>query len=279
MRARRHRTACAFGAFLLAAGVLLDSGEGRARTIDAIGDSITAGYVRSDGGNGGAEMDPGGGYPGRLGALLADGVVVRNRGAGGSTARLWVDPARSGPSDLAALLHGLWPDLPADAPLPRPQQGPLSWTLAVDRPDAVLFLLGVNDLWLDALRTGPPDPRGAADRVVRAAAIARATGARALVATVLPNERDSAAVLEEFNRRLCEREPDCVPLGARFRAAGGTALLGDEIHPSQAGHQAIAEVMADALVAAGLAQRRTTRPGEATAGGAMHSPVVADPLR
>jgi hypothetical protein len=37
--------------------------------------------------------------------------------------------------------------------------------------------------------------------------------------------------------------------------------------------------MADALVAAGLAQRRTTRPGEATAGGAMHSPVVADPLR
>lgn len=230
--------------------------------IDAIGDSITAGYVHSGDANGRrAQFDPEGGYPGRLGMLLDDGTRIRRRGVGGSTLATWTAEPRGNPADLEALLRSLWPDLPSSARLPRPRQSALSWTLDVDRPDVVILLLGVNDLWLDALVGGPPDARGAAGRVSRAAASARARGSRVLVATLLPNARDPEGALEEFNRTLCELEPDCLRLDRDFARAGGTALLGDEIHPSPAGHQAIAESMADALVAAGISHRRTHAPG------------------
>lgn len=225
--------------------------------VDAIGDSITAGYARSGDSQGrGAEMDPGGGYPVRLRSLLDDGVEVRARGAGGSTLATWTTAPHGTPAALEALLRALWPDLPPARHPPGPRQGALSWTLEVDRPDVVILLLGVNDLWTDALLGGPPDARGTAERVARAARDARASGTRVLVATLLPNERDPAGAIEETNRRLCELEPGCIRLDERFARAGGPALLGDEVHPSPEGHRVIAEAMADALVAAGVARRR-----------------------
>ncbi len=234
--------------------------------VDAIGDSITAGYVRSgDMAGHPAEFDPAGGYPGRLDALLDDRTLVRQRGAGGSTLASWTAEPRGKPADLEALLRSLWPDLPSTARPPRPRQTALSWTLDVDRPDVVILMLGVNDLWLDALAGGPPDARGAARGVARAATSARFRGRRVLVATLLPNERDPEGAIEEFNRRLCELEPDCIRLDRDFARSGGSALLGDEIHPSPAGHQVIAESMADALVAAGISHRRTPDPGGADA--------------
>jgi lysophospholipase L1-like esterase len=230
--------------------------------VDAIGDSITAGYARSGDSRGlGAEMDPGGGYPVRLRSLLDDGVEVRARGAGGTTLATWTTPSRGAPAALEALLRSLWPDLPPARHPPGPRQGALSWTLEVDRPDVVILLLGVNDLWTDALRGGPPDARGTAERLARAARAARASGARVLVATLLPNERDPAGAIEETNRRLCELEPDCIRLDERFARAGGPALLGDEVHPSPEGHRVVAEAMADALVDAGIARRRVPQGG------------------
>lgn len=225
--------------------------------VDAIGDSITAGYARSGDAQGkGAEMDPGGGYPGRLRSLLDDRVEVRQRGAGGSTLEVWTGVPRGTPAELEALLRSLWPDLPPRARPPRPRQTALAWTLEADRTDVAILLLGVNDLWSDALRGGPPDARGAAARTARAAATARASGVRVFVATLLPNERDASGAIEEFNRRLCELEPDCIRLDAAFVRAGANGLLGDEVHPSPEGHRVIAETVADALVRAGVARRR-----------------------
>lgn len=246
----------------------------RRLVVDAIGDSITAGYARSGDSQGrGAEMDPDGGYPGRLRSLLEGDLDVRQRGAGGSTLETWTGVPRGDPAALEALLRSLWPDLPTRVRAPRPRQTALAWTLEADRPDVVILLLGVNDLWIETLHGGPPDARGAAARAARAAATARATGARVLVATLPANLRDSSGAIEEFNRRLCELEPDCIRLDVEFAKAGGSALLGDEIHPSPAGHQAIAETMADALVRAGIARRREPPPGTRPAAGPPGAPL------
>jgi lysophospholipase L1-like esterase len=261
-------------AALLAAAALAPARPAAALTIVAIGDSITAGTTRSGspgGGPGAALRDPEGGYPARLARELGGAAVVVNRGAGGATTRFWLDAPGAEPAVLERFAAALWPDLrPRVAAAPG--QSLLAWVLANERPDVVLLLIGANDLKEEAA----PDPAAIAARVARMAQEARAADARVLVGTLLPNRRDPQAALDEMNRRLCEAEPDCVRIDERFRAAGGTELLGDEIHPSARGHAAIASAFGAALRQRGLVPGGDAQPG---AGLSFPSPTAAPPAR
>jgi lysophospholipase L1-like esterase len=66
--------------------------------------------------------------------------------------------------------------------------------------------------------------------------------------------------VEAINTQLCALEPACVRLDRAFAAAGGLALLGDEIHPSTRGHEVIARAFAEALAEARRTLRRRARP-------------------
>src|SRR5262245_47515921 len=105
-RSRAARTA------VVLAALLLPGHPTRAFTIVAIGDSITAGIVRSGRGGGRpAEHDPEGGYPARLAALLGPGVRVVGRGAGGASTAFWLDKPTTDPKTTRHFLETLWPDL------------------------------------------------------------------------------------------------------------------------------------------------------------------------
>lgn len=219
--------------------------------ITGLGDSTTAGVTQSAGGSAPAARDPLGGWPGRLGRLLGDRARVTNRGLGGSTTSLWLTPPDGtwrGTPVRDFLLGNGWDFVPPP--------GAETLALAVlraDRPTIVLVLLGVNDLSFEV-----PERGGAATvaetvvrlRTLRAQAL---TVARvALVSTVLPNRHHPPELTEALNAGIRSAFPDYLPLAERFAAAGGTALLGDEVHPSEEGYQVLGEAVARELETRGL---------------------------
>ena len=249
-RFRAARTAAVLAALLL---------PGRAApafTILAIGDSITAGIVKSGRGGGRpAEHDPEGGYPARLAALLGGDVRVVGRGAGGASTGFWLDPPSTDPKTARRFLETLWPDFHPDRD-PRPDENALSYVLEADRPDLVLVFVGINDLMEHKKDPGGPAPGAVAGRIGAIARGARTPTRPVLVGTLLPNRRDATSVVAAVNQRLRELEPDAVGLDEAFAKAGGSALLGDEVHPDPRGQAVIARAFADALRARHLVPGR-----------------------
>ncbi len=242
-RSRAARTAAVLAALLL---------PGRAApafTILVVGDSITAGIVKSGrSGSHPAEHDPEGGFPARLGALLGPRVRVVGRGAGGASTGFWLDAPVADPKAARRFLENLWPDLHADRDL-RDGESTLSWVLDADRPDLVLVFIGINDLMEHKKDPGGPAPAPVAERIEAIVRVARTAKRPVLVGTLIPNKRDSKTIVAAVNARLRELEPDAVGLDEAFARAGGDALLGDEVHPDAQGQALIARTFADALQA------------------------------
>jgi lysophospholipase L1-like esterase len=239
-RSRAARTAAVLAALLL-------PGRAAAFTILVIGDSITAGIVKSGRGGGhDAEHDPEGGYPARLAALLGGDARVVGRGVGGASTGFWLDPPTTDPKTGRRFLEALWPDFHPDRE-PRAGENALSYVLDGDRPDLVIVFVGINDLMEHKKDPGGPAPGSVAERIAAIARGARTPKRPVLVGTLLPNRRDAAAVIAAVNERLCALEPDAVRLDEAFEKAGGTALLGDEVHPDPRGQAVIARAFADAL--------------------------------
>ena len=245
------------GAVVVLAAALTAPAAARPRRIACIGDSITYDVTQPSGAGPGGAPDRGGGYPGRLQRRLAD-VRVLNRGLGGTTTSVWLDA----PAGAA-----LWPAVAGPWCLPSTRrEGPLvERVLRADRARLAIVLLGVNDL-----HAAGTDPVAVADRLDLLLARAAAVAGRALVGTVVPNPREPDALVALLNAEIRARHPDFLPLGERFAAAGGTALFADDVHPSPEGYETLAAIVAEELVARGLA-RAAERPNPARACGA--SPV------
>jgi lysophospholipase L1-like esterase len=146
--------------------------------------------------------------------------------------------------------------MPADAPLPAPGRPLLRAALERDRPDVVLVLLGVNDLYYE--RTDPPSTAVVERTVARLATVAaeaRAAGATVLLATALPNRRDPPSRVAALNAAIRALAPDFVPTGERFAEGDWEGSLADDVHPNGDGYQRIADVLADELVRRGLVRR------------------------
>ena len=111
-------------------------------TVLCLGDSITLGITR---GGIPADMDPDGGYPGRLQRRLGGSVRVLNRGLGGATAGMWM--AAPGTSDgwWARQLLGVshWPDVTFDQAAVSSDKSVAELVLGDVRPDVVIVLLGI----------------------------------------------------------------------------------------------------------------------------------------
>jgi lysophospholipase L1-like esterase len=254
---------CSHGArggvlLVLLLAVLLALGCARARRpvhVVCLGDSITLGTVRGDDPAGPPAVDARGGWPGRLEARLGGAVRVTTRAAGGATTALWL----SAPDTPMGTL--LWAALRRrDATLPATPP-PACATVAdavlgLDRPDVVVLLLGANDLHLFAAAGGAALVDEIAARLDALARAAAAAGATVLVGTVLPSRRDPPALREALNARIRAAHPDHLPLAERFAGAGGERLLDDEVHPSEAGYDVVAAVVAEALVGRRLVRAR-----------------------
>jgi lysophospholipase L1-like esterase len=216
--------------------------------IVCVGDSITYGVTRAMRGRP-SENDPLGGYPGRAQVELGDRARVRNRGVGASVTRFWLTDPRDVPGralwDMLGRLG--WQGFDAPAP-PAEASSILGGVLALDRPDVVVILIGVNDLE----REHPPDGDVVAATATNIEDLyrrAKLAAPAVLVATVLPNRRDPPALLAALNARIRAAHPDYLPLGERFAAAGWEQLLGDEIHPNTAGYAVLATALVDELQA------------------------------
>jgi lysophospholipase L1-like esterase len=216
-----------------------------------LGDSITLGVTHSSTADTPMQVDPLGGYPGRLARRLGGGVTVVNRGVGGATVGLWLtDPGTTDGRRLWPVLHRLWPDLG-----PEPPADASSFAAAVlrtERPDTVIILLGVNDLASEEATVGAEVDGVVADRLAALRAQALTAARTALVATLLPNHRDSADLRDRLNARIRVMFPDYLPLGERFAGARWERLLGDEVHPNEEGYELLAGTVATALRERGL---------------------------
>ena len=107
------------------------------KRIVCIGDSIAYGVLRPK------VTDPLGGYPMRLHAHLGDRATIINRGIPGTTTAHWLERELS--EGLLRIIQDSWKDFE----LPAPSDSSASLLLNIlryDRPDIVIFLLGVNDL-------------------------------------------------------------------------------------------------------------------------------------
>jgi len=125
-----------------------------------------------------------------------------------------------------------------------------------DRPDVVVVLLGVNDVYYE--RTDPAPPEVVARTVARLATIvseARATGATVLLGTALPNHRDPPARVAALNAAVGTLAPDHLPTGERFGERDWPRLLADDVHPNGDGYQVLADVLAEELVRRGLVRQ------------------------
>ena len=218
--------------------------------IVCIGDSITEGVTRGAGGAGPTLRDPDGGYPGRLARLLGTRAHVLGRGIGGATTETWLtDPRGAENRALWGLVAKTgWEDFPLTAP---PSDAPslLLAVLRADRADVVIVLLGTNDIGVDRWKFGPAVIDRASEGLASVYRQARSVAPRVLVATVLPNTRDPAALRASLNVRIRAEYPDFLPLAERFEAAGWERLLGDLVHPNEEGHEVLARLVADELVA------------------------------
>jgi lysophospholipase L1-like esterase len=243
------------GVFVLVTTACATGEEARPPRIVCLGDSITAGVTRSIDPPAPPEIDPEGGYPGRLARRFAGRALIRGRGLGGATVSRWLSP----PSDPTTApfwthLRTQYPDLPAT---PRAGVPSLAMAvLAVDDPDVVVILLGVNDLHADAASAGSHAVDGVADQLRRLRIQVAATVRTVMVSTVLPNHRDPPAVRDGLNARIRADHPDFVPLGERFTEAGWESLLGDEIHPNARGYATLADSLANELVRRGIVRDR-----------------------
>lgn len=198
------------------------------------------------------ETDPLGGFPGRAQAWLGARARVHNRGVGGAVTRFWlIDPHDEPGRALWAMLGRLgWHDFDAPTP-PDGAATILRGVLALDRPDVVVLLIGVNDI--DRERGAGTDVVASAAANIEAMSLeAQRTPAAVLVATVLPNRRDPPAMLEALNARIRAAHPDYLPLGERFGAAGWEQLLGDRVHPNASGYAVLAAALVDELVVRGI---------------------------
>src|SRR5262249_2411403 len=150
--------------------------------------------------------------------------------------------------------RNLWAEPAPEAP-PADATTVVAAVLAVDRPALVVVLLGVNDLDRDRAHRGPALADETVGRLVAVERAAAGVVPRVLVATLLANRRDPPELIARVNDGIRARWPDALPLGDRFAAAGGAELLGDEIHPSEAGHEVLAGIVADELARRGLVLR------------------------
>lgn len=233
--------------------------------IGCLGDSITMGVAKSGVPKG--NMDPLGGYPGRLGRLLGPHTRVVGRGIGGATTRLWLENPRVEPGlTVWRTLVAPWlgPEFKA------PDPGDVSLAVAALRPlhaDIVIIFLGINDIYFDKLRD-PDLPEHVVAHLATLCEQIAPLARTVLVATALPNHRDPAPLIAALNERIRARFPDFLPVGERFSAVSWEHLLGDEVHPNVAGYQFIANTIAHELHRRGLvasAAPSRPEPGDALA--------------
>jgi lysophospholipase L1-like esterase len=122
----------------------------------------------------------------------------------------------------------------------------LSSTLAAYRPDAVLLLIGVNDL---STTTGVSSVDAATTGVANLMNLAQAAGARVFVGNLLPmipgrvNSTD-AALVSPFNQRLASIVPTSSLVDLYSDIAQDTTgwISYDGLHPTIAGYQELAHV-------------------------------------
>lgn len=215
-------------------------GPGVPVVVVCVGDSITAGTVRA------GVNDVEGGWPGRLGRLLGHRARVVNRGIGGATAGLWAGTAAPRATAIyLRLMERRWPELAGadDAPL-------LDRVLVHDRPDVVVVLLGVNDLRVDDSRDGERRLLGDLERLVRDA---RLVVPNVLVVTLPPVPGLSREAVARVNTGILELGAPVISVWAEMDGREG--LFADGVHPTPEGHQALAEIVRDTLVARGIVDR------------------------
>jgi lysophospholipase L1-like esterase len=247
LRGRLRRTLCVTAVLATAA-----CGADRPSpipTIAFLGDSITYGVVRGPRGGRGVEVDPQGGYPGRLARRLGDRARVLNRGIGGATTGLWLASPESpeGRAMWGLVQHAPWFE---PALVPRGESVALAALTGV-HADVVVLLVGVNDLYVRRVE-GAVALESALDGVTRLAGQAATVAPTVLVATPLPNHRDAPEEIAALRAGIHARFPDALPLGERFAALRWEPLLADEVHPSRAGYERLAILFETLLLERGL---------------------------
>lgn len=220
----------------------------RPGSILVVGDSITYGV---DGApvDGALSIDPQGGFAGRLGVRLNGRARVVGRGIPGAGPRVWLNRDFSEPTFFSRFLTERWPEI--DPPR-RGTASLLETVVAAERADVVLILLGVNELLeVAGVPASPADE--IVDRLADLAKEADRLGAHALVCTVLANARDDPAEIARLNAGIRDTfGAAAILLGEEFAAVGGEDLLGDTIHPSMAGHEALAVLLEQELEDRGI---------------------------
>lgn len=234
----------------------------------AIGSSITWGTPSR--GGGGADQEPGGGYPEKLPALIR--ATVLNRGISATTTRNWLTAV---PSEQAALWYaakGIWRDEPPLSAAEFSARRYLSFAHGVgavgaaDRPEAphvIVVMLGINDHLLHgstAEETFARHQRLVEHlRLLKTRRYNRQWPTRVLVNTELTiNTRDPPEYIDAYNALIASTYgPDVIPMAEEFLARGGTpSMFVDGLHPNCDGYGIMTTIVADALVERGLVQRR-----------------------
>jgi lysophospholipase L1-like esterase len=228
----------------------------RPPVISCLGDSITYGLVGGEGGGKRSRRDPEGGFPGRLQRRLGGAARVVNRGLGGSTTRMWLGMPGSEDRRLAQILLATmqWQDFTAADGERAPESLALA-TVERDRPDVVVLLIGINDLLIERFRVAPE--RVVPETLERLVGLRRQVATVApvvLVSTLLPNARDPPDMIAAMNAAIRARWPDHLPLGENFAALDWPRLLGDPIHPNEAGQEVIASMLETQLRQRGLVE-------------------------
>lgn len=226
-------------------------------TLAFLGDSITYGIVRGAPAGREAEVDPQGGYPGRLARRLGERARVLNRGIGGATTGFWTAAPEShlGRAMWALVRRAHWFEAGLE---PRGESVAVA-VLASARPDVVVVLLGVNDIYVRRRDT----PGAVEAAVAGLETIVGQVGGVAdtvLVATPLPNRRDPPELVAALADAIRTRFLDALPLGERFAERDWQSLFADDVHPNPAGYDRLAGILEELLVARGLVPS-ATKPG------------------
>jgi len=227
-----------------------------------LGDSITFGITHGHRGEVPATRDPLGGYPGRLQRCLGPDVRVVNRGIPGATARWWLQKPRE-PQKLLRLFS-IWSDFHPISP-PTNASSIALGVLQTESPDIGIVFLGANDLGMERSR-GEAFVDTIMQRLQTLRGQAASVSPNVLVATVLPNLRRSEGTRPQLNARIQATFPDYLPLAKRFADAGWKKLLGDRVHPNEAGYEVLARILADELTSRGLVPQKVSARWQAIKG-------------
>lgn len=240
----------------------------------AIGDSITRG-VCPGGVVCGGPLLPEGGWPEKTARLLSNQTAI-NRGYGGSHTGTWLAETDATWADESAKASR-WTDVPN----PRSSAQPFvvsvyltgSTTNSGPSSALVLVMLGTND----RCATGDT-PEVAFARYQQLITLlkqqTKTSGGHPIVIPVTlltTNTRCAcahddghvcdAAWIADFNALLRASYTNEIDLDTEFLARGGTLdLFPDGLHPGCAGHDLIAAIIADTLVARGLASYSGNAP-------------------